>query len=405
MYECVTGEKPAEVLERLHAGLGKPLAEGKWPGYGKRFLAAVDAAMVVKPDERPQTLSDWLAMFGKPAPAAEDADDDATRFFAAQVEANEIVPVPPTPNVDPKAPVQTGVPVDPKEAKFKRVGEETGASRKKKAAEKEAEPVEPAVEEPEAADSGAEAAAVVPIAGKKPRKDGEAAKDRKKPSPAILAAAAVGLIAVVGVGALTLRGGGSSNEFTNMQTVPNATEGVASVLGMAPAADAEANQAALANEAQNVAVADAAEQGQADAAQAIKAEKAKAAAAQAQLDAMRKAAAKAAATKAGPAAPAAAKNGKAVAATEITATPDTGVSSATLSQFNATVDDARAMAKRVMRSGSGQNVQLARNYDSYLKTLKASMRGIETEREAQKLLKQANQTRAYITFLEKQPSQ
>ena len=94
-----------------------------------------------------------------------------------------------------------------------------------------------------------------------------------------------------------------------------------------------------------------------------------------------------------------------MAATEITATPDTGVSSATLSQFNATVDDARAMAKRVIRSGSGQNVQLAKNYDSYLKTLKASMRGIETEREAQKLLKQANQTRAYITFLEKQPSQ
>ena len=66
MYECITGEKPPEVLERLHAGLGKPLAEGKWPGYSKKFLAAIDAAMVVKPDERPQTLSDWLAMFGKP---------------------------------------------------------------------------------------------------------------------------------------------------------------------------------------------------------------------------------------------------------------------------------------------------------------------------------------------------
>jgi hypothetical protein len=33
------------------------------------------------------------------------------------------------------------------------------------------------------------------------------------------------------------------------------------------------------------------------------------------------------------------------------------------------------------------------------------MRGIETEKEAQKLLKQANQTRAYIVFLQKQPSQ
>jgi serine/threonine protein kinase len=33
MYECVTGEKPPEVLERLHAGLGKPLSEGRWSGY------------------------------------------------------------------------------------------------------------------------------------------------------------------------------------------------------------------------------------------------------------------------------------------------------------------------------------------------------------------------------------
>jgi hypothetical protein len=60
------------------------------------------------------------------------------------------------------------------------------------------------------------------------------------------------------------------------------------------------------------------------------------------------------------------------------------------------------MAKQVMRRGSGQNVQLARNYDSYLKTLKDSMRGIQSEKEAQKLLKQASQTRAYIVFLTRQ---
>src|SRR5215213_1727197 len=65
MSECVTGEKPPEVLERLHAGLAKPLGEGKWPGYSKRFLTGVDAGMVVKPEERPQSISDWLAMFGK----------------------------------------------------------------------------------------------------------------------------------------------------------------------------------------------------------------------------------------------------------------------------------------------------------------------------------------------------
>ena len=55
-----------------------------------------------------------------------------------------------------------------------------------------------------------------------------------------------------------------------------------------------------------------------------------------------------------------------------------------------------------MRSSNAQNVQLAKNYDSYLKTLKASMGGIHSEKEAQKLLKQANQTRAYIVFLNRQ---
>ena len=87
LYECVTGEKPPEVLERLHGGLGKPLAEGKWPGFSKRFLAAIDAAMIVKPDERPQSISEWLAMFGKkPADAADavEGDEEATRFYRAR---------------------------------------------------------------------------------------------------------------------------------------------------------------------------------------------------------------------------------------------------------------------------------------------------------------------------------
>jgi hypothetical protein len=55
-----------------------------------------------------------------------------------------------------------------------------------------------------------------------------------------------------------------------------------------------------------------------------------------------------------------------------------------------------------MRSGNSQNAQLARNYDKYLATLKDSMRGIDSDREADRLIKQASQTRAYIQFLDKQ---
>ena len=46
LYECVTGQKPPEVLERMHGGLGERLSDGKWPGYPKKFLAAIDATLV-----------------------------------------------------------------------------------------------------------------------------------------------------------------------------------------------------------------------------------------------------------------------------------------------------------------------------------------------------------------------
>jgi serine/threonine protein kinase len=62
MYQCITGEKPAEVLERLHGGAGQPLAARTLPGYSQDFLAAVDAAMAIKPEERPQNLAAWVSM-------------------------------------------------------------------------------------------------------------------------------------------------------------------------------------------------------------------------------------------------------------------------------------------------------------------------------------------------------
>ena len=60
------------------------------------------------------------------------------------------------------------------------------------------------------------------------------------------------------------------------------------------------------------------------------------------------------------------------------------------------------MAKRVMRSSNTQNAALARSYDANLKTLRDSMRGINSDREADRLIAQAKQTRAYVQFLAKQ---
>jgi len=401
MFECITGDKPPEVLERLHAGLGKPLAEGKWPGYSKRFLSAVDAAMTVKPDERPQTLSDWLATFGKPSASTDDGDDEATRFFAKQVETPEIVPVPPTPDADAKAKLETAVPASPKEASFKRAGQETTGSKKyaseEQAAEAKKEPAEKAA---------VAASAISPAESKPPSKRAApvpAAGPKKKPNMVVLGGAAAAVLAVVAVGAITLRGGSKTEPQATVQT--NAINS----LGPAPGAattEAGTQEGAVAdNGALNETAADTtqAAAAQSNTAQALAAEKAKTAAMQAQLAAAKKAAAKAGAVPAMPGAPVAAKKGaKTAAATETAAASDAGASAGTVSQINSTIDDARSMAKQVMRNGSGQNVQLARNYDSYLRTLKDSVRGVQSEREAQKLLKQASQTRQYIVFLQKQ---
>jgi hypothetical protein len=406
MYECVTGEKPPEVLERLHAGLGQPLAEGRWPGYSKRFLSSVDAAMIVKPDERPQSISDWLPMFGRDVGEETDDGDEATRFYAKQVLTEDIKPVPPTPNQDPKVPVETGVPADPKEAKFKRAGEETSA--KKREAEKKAadEADKAAAREPAIAAAAAKTAA--PSA--KPSKTGDPATKKRKLNPIMMAGVGVAALAVIGVGALTLRGGGSKPETAATSQLSMAPDNSAATVAALGPADATAQQAnAVSNASSNATapqpVSPSASE-QANVTEALRSEKAKTAAAEAQLAALKKAQTRAKATQAIPGVPApptrTAERKGAAAATQASSSSASGVSSAKLAQFNSIVDEGRSMAKQAMRSSNSQNVQLAKNYDQYLKTLKDSMRGIQSDKEADKLIKQASQTRAYIQYLVRQ---
>jgi non-specific serine/threonine protein kinase len=398
LHECITGEKPPEVLERLHGGLGTPLSEGKWAGYGKQFLAAVDAAMTVKPDDRPQSIPEWLELFGKsdkPRVVA-GADQDATRFYTKrEVAKEEIVPVAAPEGVEEV--LETGVPADPSEVQFKRAGEETGAKRRKPPTKKKEAEVIAAEEE--------EAPAVPPPLDRgRPEPSRDTGKEPFKPKPAVIAAGAAALL-VAGVGgwAMLGRGGPESAPATNEAAPPVDT----SVLE-APATP-DANLAApteqpLANEGQTVAapatpVPPSADQKELE---KLRREAAKAAQTQARLEALRKAQAKAA-QQANTQITATPKPGK--SATSSTSAPSSssgGVSPAKLAQLDSIVDDARSMAKRVMRSSNSANASLARNYDSNLKTLKASARGVSSDRDLDRLIKQANQTRAYVQFLVKQ---
>jgi hypothetical protein len=212
------------------------------------------------------------------------------------------------------------------------------------------------------------------------------------------------VLAVAGVGAYALRGGGSELEANSAQVgLQTNTESAATVAALGPqdgmvdasAVNATANatepQAAQPTEQQN-------------AAEALRSEKAKTAAAEAKLAALKKAAARTAAAQAVPGAPPLpASKAEQKAAAAQTASSRGGISPAKLGQFNGIVDEGRSMAKQAMRSNNKQNAQMAKNYDQYLKTLKDSMRGIQSDKEADKLIKQASQTRAYIQYLLRQP--
>ncbi|HEX8057760.1 MAG TPA: serine/threonine-protein kinase [Novosphingobium sp.] len=161
LYECITGQKPPEVLERMHGGLGSPLADGDWPGYSRAFLKAIDAAMIVRPAERPQSISEWLALFSSAddaagaASAADGEDEDATRFVTYDTLTRRIMPVaPPPPGFERVDEIDVPVPDTVSKAEFQQVGEDTDAAR-------QAELV-PAGEEAVLDDAAAAAALVEP---------------------------------------------------------------------------------------------------------------------------------------------------------------------------------------------------------------------------------------------------
>ncbi len=229
LYECVTGEKPPEVLERLHGGLGTPLAEGHWPGFSKKFLQAIDAGMTIKPSDRPQSLQEWLDLFGKKdADDPVGEDDVATRFFAHEVASEGIAPVPPpAPGYEEKE-LETGVPTDPRDVQFKRAGEETGARKRKKKSDEVEPAAEPAkdeaveepakAEEPKKAPAEAKPTPAAPKVAKAPSTPWY--KERRK---AMLAGGgAAALLAAVAAG--TFMFGGSSSEAPPLE-IPDLNAG------------------------------------------------------------------------------------------------------------------------------------------------------------------------------------
>lgn len=113
MYQCITGEKPGEVLERLHGGGEQSLAQIGAAGFSRTVLEAIDWAMQIKPADRPQSISDWLDRLEgramRPAPPRQPVEDDVTRVAQpmssafAQAQLSGVRPAAPLPPPAPAA--------------------------------------------------------------------------------------------------------------------------------------------------------------------------------------------------------------------------------------------------------------------------------------------------------------
>jgi non-specific serine/threonine protein kinase len=526
LYECVTGEKPPEVLERLHGGLGTPLADEHWPGFSRKFLEAIDAGMTIRPTERPQSIQDWLKQFPKKSEPVNGGDDEATRFFAHEVATDEIVPVAAlAPGAGKKEVLETGVPKDPKEAEFKQAGQETKAGKRKKTVEpseaaalaaaaataSEAEPAETADEEKAEAIS-AEAAKPAKIADRRPVNAADTGQDNepwyRKPRTLMLAGAAAVLTALAAGGLIF--GGGPAGRNDAIDVIPAMTEAEPGPVELAEVVGIAADERTLAEEAKQAGAPAAAvavlvtageqldkllvelrplldDPNQVDAASARATDMKRTAAAAnsafagallrdaearaqrltptasatpagqrvsealaalrasttsaasaanpaesmaAVRDALAKSRAFAAALPAAsaaalaerrPVAPVAVPTQRQATATVVPSTaaapvaaapaPTSAAASASkVAQLRSVVANGRSRARQVIAMGSGSdvrrnNAKLARNYDSYLAGISDSMRGSRTDREIDQMLKQANQTKAYIDFLYKQSSE
>jgi serine/threonine protein kinase len=528
LYECVTGKKPPEVLERMHAGLGESLSAGKWPGYTKKFLAAIDAAMTIRPQERPQSISEWVETFGAPArnskrPVAVSEDDaDATRVFTHELANEEIVPVAPVTGFGESEPVETKVPADPSAVSFKGAGQETGAKRKA------ADVASAALLTKNRSKTGPHKKTTEDHLIRRPHMASGAAikpTETKKPSPVLIGGIAAALVAVVGGWALLSRDGQSPDALpaTEQTTAGSASGSSLSMLAAATKALADDATKAGAPLETVTGLSQASEQlaQQYQSLQALSADPAQDATVRQRDSEMRQLATRATAeftagllrdveTKAkrlstaipwadpsrnaagsqpqdrqqvagdlrtaldkvrfaADAVSKASSPGQAIdyarmalsqsqnftaasliaynkAETAMAAAPirpevvrptavapavattrtaarqaatvaaEVASSATTLSpskigQIDSIVADGRSMAKQVVRMGKGSsdsqlkaNAKLAKTYDDNLATIKASARGIGSDREADKLIAQAKQTRAYVQFLLNQSS-
>ena len=92
-YQAITGQTPPEVIGRSGSPRNRKLVGGDWPGVPRALLAAVDAAMQIAPQQRPQSVRSWLAMLDADAPVVEVTETPPSAGSRDAVEAAILMPL------------------------------------------------------------------------------------------------------------------------------------------------------------------------------------------------------------------------------------------------------------------------------------------------------------------------
>jgi formylglycine-generating enzyme required for sulfatase activity len=123
LYQAVTGRKPLSAAERLWGETQAPVAEECAGRYPPPILAALDKALEINPEDRPQSVLEWRrCLVSSPL---ESGADEATRVMRA-VGPDEPTRVTAPPTAAVPAPVRTGLPSEPTPGKRRGRGAHIG---------------------------------------------------------------------------------------------------------------------------------------------------------------------------------------------------------------------------------------------------------------------------------------
>lgn len=96
-YACVTGHRPTDATERIAGARMMPAVEAGKGRYSEALLRAIDRALAVMAEERPQSIEEWRAMLA----GAVDALSARTPTEPAQAEASPLQQTAPFPPAKP----------------------------------------------------------------------------------------------------------------------------------------------------------------------------------------------------------------------------------------------------------------------------------------------------------------